>query len=178
MSLNHVRPWRNIYRRKSRQIHVGNVPVGGDAPITVQTMTNTATTDVKATIEQIQRAVDAGVDIVRVSTPDAASTAALKEIVRESPVPIVADIHFHYKRAIEAAEAGAACLRINPGNIGSAERFSEVGMAARLPIPSIVRTRNGNHGRTEPGWFICCPSCNTQTPRLRHVAGDRREVGK
>ena len=88
MSLNHVRPWRNIYRRKSRQIHVGNVPVGGDAPITVQTMTNTATTDVKATIEQIQRAVDAGVDIVRVSTPDAGSTAALKEIVRESPVPV------------------------------------------------------------------------------------------
>ena len=131
MSLNHVRPWRNIYRRKSRQIHVGDVPVGGDAPITVQTMTNTATTDVKATIEQIQRAVDAGVDIVRVSTPDAASTAALKEIVRESPVPIVADIHFHYKRAIEAAQAGAACLRINPGNIGDESRVKEVIKAAK-----------------------------------------------
>ncbi|SMX22357.1 flavodoxin-dependent (E)-4-hydroxy-3-methylbut-2-enyl-diphosphate synthase [Boseongicola aestuarii] len=131
MSLNHVRPWRNIYRRKSRQIHVGNVPVGGDAPITVQTMTNTATTDIKATIEQIQRAVDVGVDIVRVSTPDAASTAALKEIVRESPVPIVADIHFHYKRAIEAAEAGAACLRINPGNIGDESRVKEVIKAAK-----------------------------------------------
>ena len=131
MSLNPVRPWRNIYRRKSRQIHVGNVPVGGDAPITVQTMTNTDTTDVAATIAQIQRAVDAGVDIVRVSTPDAASTAALKEIVRESPVPIVADIHFHYKRAIEAAEAGAACLRINPGNIGNESRVKEVIKAAK-----------------------------------------------
>jgi len=131
MSLNHVRPWRNIYRRKSRQIHVGNVPVGGEAPITVQTMTNTDTTDVKATIGQIQRATDAGVDIVRVSTPDAASTSALKEIVRESPVPIVADIHFHYKRAIEAAEAGAACLRINPGNIGDEARVKEVIKAAK-----------------------------------------------
>ncbi|MBT8413986.1 MAG: flavodoxin-dependent (E)-4-hydroxy-3-methylbut-2-enyl-diphosphate synthase [Boseongicola sp.] len=131
MSLNHVRPWRNIYRRKSRQIHVGNVPVGGDAPITVQTMTNTDTTDVKATIEQVQSAVDAGADIVRISTPDAASTAALKEIVRESPVPIVADIHFHYKRAIEAAEAGAACLRINPGNIGDESRVKEVIKAAK-----------------------------------------------
>jgi len=131
MSLNHVRPWRNIYRRKSRQIHVGNVPVGGDAPITVQTMTNTDTSDVKATVEQIQRCVDAGVDIVRVSTPDAASTAALKEIVRESPVPIVADIHFHYKRAIEAAEAGADCLRINPGNIGDETRVKEVIKAAK-----------------------------------------------
>jgi (E)-4-hydroxy-3-methylbut-2-enyl-diphosphate synthase len=110
---------------------VGNVPVGGEAPITVQTMTNTDTTDVKATIGQIQRATDAGVDIVRVSTPDAASTAALKEIVRESPVPIVADIHFHYKRAIEAAEAGAACLRINPGNIGNEERVKEVIKAAK-----------------------------------------------
>ncbi|MFT4620631.1 MAG: (E)-4-hydroxy-3-methylbut-2-enyl-diphosphate synthase, partial [Polaromonas sp.] len=117
MSLNPIRPWRNIYRRKSRQIMVGNVPVGGDAPITVQTMTNTLTTDAKATIAQIQAAADAGADIVRVSVPDKASSAALKEIVRESPVPIVADIHFHYQRGIEAAEAGAACLRINPGNI-------------------------------------------------------------
>src|SRR6056297_3565863 len=105
MSLNPVRPWRNIYRRKSRQIHVGSVPVGGDAPISVQTMTNTDTTDVAATLAQIQASADAGVDIVRVSTPDEASTKALAEIVRESPVPIVADIHFHYKRAIEAAEA-------------------------------------------------------------------------
>lgn len=131
MSLNHVRPWRNIYRRKSRQIHVGPVPVGCDAPITVQTMTNTDTSDVKATLAQVLAAADAGADIVRVSTPDESSTCALKEIVRESPVPIVADIHFHYKRAIEAAEAGAACLRINPGNIGSGDRVREVIRAAK-----------------------------------------------
>jgi (E)-4-hydroxy-3-methylbut-2-enyl-diphosphate synthase len=131
MSLNHVRPWRNIYRRKSRQIHVGSVPVGGDAPISVQTMTNTDTTDVKATVAQIVASAEAGADIVRVSTPDEASTRALREIVRESPVPIVADIHFHYRRAIEAAEAGAACLRINPGNIGSEERVREVIKAAK-----------------------------------------------
>ena len=131
MSLNHVRPWRNIYRRESRKIYVGNVPVGGDAPISVQTMTNTDTTDVAATVAQVQAAAEAGADIVRVSTPDAASTAALKEIVAESPVPIVADIHFHYKRAIEAAEAGAACLRINPGNIGDEARVREVIKAAK-----------------------------------------------
>ena len=131
MSLNSVRPWRNIYRRTSRKIHVGNVPVGGDAPITVQTMTNTETTDVAGTIDQILRATEAGADIVRFSTPVEASTRALREIVAESPVPIVADIHFHYKRAIEAAEAGAACLRINPGNIGSEERVREVIKAAK-----------------------------------------------
>ncbi|XDB00230.1 flavodoxin-dependent (E)-4-hydroxy-3-methylbut-2-enyl-diphosphate synthase [Sulfitobacter sp. LCG007] len=131
MSLNHVRPWRNIYRRKSRQIMVGNVPVGGDAPITVQTMTNTLTTDVAATIAQVQAATDAGADIVRISVPDEASAKALKEIVREVSVPIVADIHFHYKRGIEAAEAGAACLRINPGNIGDQARVREVIRAAR-----------------------------------------------
>ncbi len=131
MSLNHIRPWRNIYRRKSRQIMVGTVPVGGDAPISVQTMTNTLTTDVKATIAQVLAAADAGADIVRVSVPDKESSAALKEIVRESPVPIVADIHFHYQRGIEAAEAGAACLRINPGNIGNEARVKEVIKAAR-----------------------------------------------
>ncbi len=131
MSLNPVRPWRNIYRRESRKIHVGNVPVGGDAPITVQTMTNTLTTDVGATIAQIQAAAEAGADIVRVSVPDQASSQALKEIIAESPVPIVADIHFHYKRGIEAAEAGAACLRINPGNIGDETRVREVINAAR-----------------------------------------------
>ena len=131
MSLNPVRPWRNIYRRESRQIHVGPVAVGGDAPISVQTMTNTLTTDVAATVAQVQAAADAGADIVRVSTPDEASTKALKQIVAESPVPIVADIHFHYKRAIEAAQAGAACLRINPGNIGSKDRVREVIAAAR-----------------------------------------------
>jgi (E)-4-hydroxy-3-methylbut-2-enyl-diphosphate synthase len=131
MSLNHIRPWRNIYRRKSRQIMVGNVPVGGDAPISVQTMTNTLTTDIKGTIAQIQAAAEAGADIVRVSVPDEASSKALKEIVREVSVPIVADIHFHYKRGIEAAEAGAACLRINPGNIGDEKRVKEVIKAAR-----------------------------------------------
>ncbi|MEQ9693538.1 flavodoxin-dependent (E)-4-hydroxy-3-methylbut-2-enyl-diphosphate synthase [Shimia sp. SDUM112013] len=131
MSMNHIRPWRNIERRKSRQIRVGNVLVGGDAPIAVQTMTNTDTSDVAATVGQVLAAAEAGADIVRVSTPDAASTAALKDIVRESPVPIVADIHFHYKRAIEAAEAGAACLRINPGNIGDEKRVKEVIQAAK-----------------------------------------------
>lgn len=131
MSHNPVRPWRNIDRRISRQIMVGNVPVGGGAPISVQTMTNTLTTDVRATLDQIIRATDVGADIVRVSTPDEESTAALREICRESPVPIVADIHFHYKRAIEAAEAGAACLRINPGNIGDAKRVAEVVKAAK-----------------------------------------------
>ena len=129
--LHSIRPWRHIERRKSRQIMVGNVPVGGGAPITVQTMTNTLTTDVKGTIAQIQAAVDAGCDIVRVSVPDEASAKALKLIVPEVSVPIVADIHFHYKRGIEAAEAGAACLRINPGNIGDEKRAKEVIKAAR-----------------------------------------------
>ena len=131
MSENHIRPWRNIYRRKSRRINVGNVPIGGDAPIAVQTMTNTLTTDIKSTIRQVVAASEAGADLVRVSVPDIESSKALKEIVKESPVPIVADIHFHYKRGIEAAEAGAACLRINPGNIGSQERVKEVIRAAK-----------------------------------------------
>ncbi|PCJ05720.1 MAG: 4-hydroxy-3-methylbut-2-en-1-yl diphosphate synthase [Rhodobacteraceae bacterium] len=131
MSINHIRPWRNIERRKSRQIMVGNVPVGGDAPIAVQTMTNTLTTDVAATVAQVQAAAEAGCDLVRISVPDEASSKALKEIVAESPVPIIADIHFHYKRGIEAAEAGAACLRINPGNIGNEKRIAEVIQAAK-----------------------------------------------
>ena len=131
MTHNPIRPWRNIVRRASRQIRVGKVLVGGDAPISVQTMTNTVTSDVGATIEQVQRCAVAGADIVRISTPDQASTRALREIVAESPVPIVADIHFHYKRAIEAAEAGAACLRINPGNIGDAKRVRDVVQAAK-----------------------------------------------
>ena len=108
MQHNAVRPWRNIHRRKSRQIMVGKLAVGGDAPISVQTMTNTLTTDIVGTIEQVHRCAAAGVDIVRISTPDQDSTRALRKIIAESPVPIVADIHFHYKRAIEAAEAGAA----------------------------------------------------------------------
>src|SRR5580698_4288155 len=126
-----LRPWRSIDRRQSRQIHVGAVPVGGGAPISVQSMTNTLTSDAKATIEQIRQLEEAGADIVRVSCPDEESTAALPEIVKASKVPIVADIHFHYKRGIEAAKAGAACLRINPGNIGSEDRVREVVNAAK-----------------------------------------------
>ncbi|MBN36360.1 MAG: 4-hydroxy-3-methylbut-2-en-1-yl diphosphate synthase [Rhodospirillaceae bacterium] len=118
-------------RRKSRQIKVGSVPVGGDAPITVQSMTNTLTADAHATLAQVSALAVAGADIVRVSCPDEESTAAFKHIAYESPVPLVADIHFHYRRAIEAAEAGAACLRINPGNIGSADRVREVVKVAR-----------------------------------------------
>ena len=136
MSLSH-RPYRQIHRRKSRQIMVGRVPVGGDAPISVQSMTNTLTSDAAATIAQIGRLEAAGADIVRVSVPDEESTAALKEIVRAANVPIVADIHFHYKRAIEAAEAGAACLRFNPGNIGPRERVREIVKAARANNCSI-----------------------------------------
>ena len=126
-----IRPYRDIHRRASRQIRVGEVAVGGDAPISVQSMTNTPTADAAATIEQVGALEAAGADIVRVSCPDRDSTAALKEIVAASSVPIVADIHFHYKRAIEAAEAGAACLRINPGNIGAQERVREVVKAAK-----------------------------------------------
>ncbi|KAB7648895.1 flavodoxin-dependent (E)-4-hydroxy-3-methylbut-2-enyl-diphosphate synthase [Polymorphobacter fuscus] len=126
-----VRPWRDISRRKSRQIMVGKVPVGGDAPIAVQTMTNTLTSDAAATIAQILRCEEVGADIVRVSCPDVESTAALRTIVRGVNVPIVADIHFHYKRGLEAADAGAACLRINPGNIGSQARVKEIVNAAK-----------------------------------------------
>ena len=126
-----LRPWRDIDRRVSRQIHVGSVPVGGDAPISVQSMTNTVTSDVQATISQIKELEEAGADIVRVSCPDEESTKALKNIVKAAAVPIVADIHFHHARAIEAAEAGAACLRINPGNIGNADRVRDVILAAK-----------------------------------------------
>lgn len=126
-----VRPWRSIQRRKSRKIFVGDVAVGGDAPISVQTMTNTLTTDADATIRQILSCQEAGADIVRVSCPDVESTEALKEIVKSVDVPIVADIHFHYQRAIEAAKAGAKCLRINPGNIGDAKRVKDVVTSAK-----------------------------------------------
>ena len=128
---NHHRPWRRIDRRVSRKIRVGSVEVGGDAPISVQSMTNTLTADAGATIDQIRQLEEAGADIVRVSCPDEESTAAMPAITKASRVPIVADIHFHYKRGIEAAKAGAACLRINPGNIGSAARVKEVVQAAR-----------------------------------------------
>jgi (E)-4-hydroxy-3-methylbut-2-enyl-diphosphate synthase len=127
----HIRPWRRIERRKSRKIRVGSVEVGGDAPISVQSMTNTLTHDVEATVRQVHDLEAAGADIVRVSCPDVESTQALSAIVKSVNVPIVADIHFHYKRAIEAAKAGAACLRINPGNIGSADRVREVVQAAK-----------------------------------------------
>jgi (E)-4-hydroxy-3-methylbut-2-enyl-diphosphate synthase len=126
-----VRPYRDVHRRKSRRVMVGSVPVGDGAPISVQTMTNTPTADAKATIDQIRRVEEVGCDIVRVSCPDEESTAALKSIVKAATIPVVADIHFHYKRAIEAAQAGAACLRINPGNIGSADRVREVVKAAK-----------------------------------------------
>src|SRR5262245_3257456 len=126
-----IRPYRDIVRRKSRQVMVGPVPVGGGAPITVQTMTNTLTADSEATIAQIRRCEEVGVDIIRVSCPDEDSTKALHRIVKAANVPIVADIHFHYKRALEAADAGAACLRINPGNIGAESRVKEVVDAAK-----------------------------------------------
>jgi len=129
--IQHVRPWRAIQRRPTRKIRVGSVEVGGDAPITVQSMTNTLTADAQATINQVRALEEAGADIVRVSCPDEESTAAFKAIAKASTVPLVADIHFHYKRGIEAAEAGAACLRINPGNIGSIARVNEVVKAAR-----------------------------------------------
>ena len=126
-----VRPHRIIKRKKTKEIKVGNVTVGGKAPISVQSMTNTLTTDIRGTINQIHSLQEAGADIVRVSCPDEKSTKALKNIIKEVSVPIVADIHFHYKRAIEAAEMGASCLRINPGNIGSKNKISEVIKAAK-----------------------------------------------
>ena len=126
-----IRPFREIKRRKTREINVGNVKVGGDNPISVQSMTNTLTKNVKETINQIERVAEAGADIVRVSCPDEDSTRALKDIIKHTSLPIVADIHFHYKRAIEAAESGAACLRINPGNIGDKKKIEEVISAAK-----------------------------------------------
>ena len=126
-----VRPHRIINRKKTRKIKVGNVSVGGESPISVQSMTNTITSDVKSTVKQILSLEEAGADIVRVSCPDESSTKALKHIIKEVKVPIVADIHFHYKRAIEAAEMGASCLRINPGNIGSKDRVLEIVKAAK-----------------------------------------------
>ena len=126
-----IRPFREIKRRKTKEINVGNVKVGGDNPISVQSMTNTLTKDVKETLKQIEQIEEEGADIVRVSCPDEDSTKALKDIVKNTSIPIVADIHFHYKRAIEAAENGAACLRINPGNIGDKKKIKEVIYAAK-----------------------------------------------
>ena len=132
-----IRPYRNIERRKSRQIRVGSVLVGGNSPISVQTMTNTLTTNINATMKQIEDSAEAGADIIRISCPDKASTSALRELVKLSPIPIIADIHFHYLRAIEAADAGAACLRINPGNIGNVDKVKEVINAAKKNGASI-----------------------------------------
>ena len=126
-----LRPFRDINRKKTKVINVGNVKIGGDNPISVQSMTNTLTTDVKATIKQINDICEEGADLVRVSCPDEESTFALKEITKHAQVPIIADIHFHYKRAIEAAENGAKCLRINPGNIGDKLKIHEVLNAAK-----------------------------------------------
>ncbi len=126
-----IRPFREIKRRKTKEINVGYVKVGGDNPVSVQSMTNTLTKDVKETVKQIKQIEEAGADIVRVSCPDEDSTKALKDIIKNTSIPIVADIHFHYKRAIEAAESGAACLRINPGNIGEKKKIKEVISAAK-----------------------------------------------
>ena len=126
-----IRPFRDIKRRKTKEVMVGDVKIGGNNPITVQSMTNTLTKDIKKTIKQINKISEAGADIVRVSCPDEDSTKALKEITKNVSVPIVADIHFHYKRAIESAENGAKCLRINPGNIGDEKKIREVITAAK-----------------------------------------------
>ena len=126
-----IRPFRDIKRKNTKVINVGSLKIGGENPISVQSMTNTITKDVKATINQINKIVDAGADLVRVSCPDEDSTKALKEIVKEVKIPIVADIHFHFKRAIEAATNGANCLRINPGNIGDKNKIKEVIKAAK-----------------------------------------------
>ena len=126
-----IRPYRDIKRKKTKKIQVGSVAVGGDSPISVQSMTNTLTTDVDKTIKQVNELEEAGADIVRISCPDQDSSLSLKKIIKNVNVPIVADIHFHYKRAIEAAKAGASCLRINPGNIGSKERVKEILKAAK-----------------------------------------------
>ena len=126
-----IRPFRDIKRRKTKVIKVGDVKIGGDNPISVQSMTNTLTTNVKATINQINEIAEEGADIARVSCPDKESTLALKEIAKHVSIPLVADIHFHYKRAIEAAENGAKCLRINPGNIGDESKILEVIKAAK-----------------------------------------------
>ena len=144
-----IRPFRNINRRKTKKIKVGKVNIGGDSPISVQSMTNTLTTDIKKTVKQINELSDAGADIVRVSCPDKESSVSLKKIIEQVDVPIVADIHFHYKRAIEAALSGAHCLRINPGNIGSKEKIREVLKAAKDNNCSIrIGVNAGSLGRT------------------------------
>ena len=134
-----IRPHRKIVRKKTRKITVGNVTVGGDSKISVQSMTNTLTTEIKNTINQINQLEEVGADIVRVSCPDTDSTKALKEIKKNTNLPIVADVHFHYQRAIEAAKNGAACLRINPGNIGSKDRVIDVLKAAKDAVFYVLK---------------------------------------
>ena len=129
-----LRPFRDIHRRKTKVINIGNVKVGGDNPISVQSMTNTPTKDIKATINQINEIANEGADLVRVSCPDEDSTIALKEIVKHSSVPIIADIHFHYKRALESADNGAKCLRINPGNIGDKKKLRRLYQQQKIMI--------------------------------------------
>ena len=126
-----IRPFRNIKRKKTKKIKVGKVEIGGNAPISVQSMTNTLTTNVDETVKQINELAEVGADIVRVSCPDKESSLSLKKIINQVNIPIVADIHFHYKRAVEAANSGADCLRINPGNIGSKEKVQEILKAAK-----------------------------------------------
>ena len=126
-----IRPFREIKRKKTKVINVGSVKIGGDNPISIQSMTNTLTSDVKATVNQINLIQNEGADLVRVSCPDESSTKSLKEIVKQINIPLIADIHFHYKRAIEAAESGASCLRINPGNIGERGKIKEIIKAAK-----------------------------------------------
>ena len=149
-----IRPWRDINRRKTKKIRVGNVEVGGDAPISVQSMTNSLTTDTSDTINQILDLEAVGADLVRVSCPDQESAFALKEITRNINIPVIADIHFHYKRAVEAAENGAACLRINPGNIGNSDRVKEVSeeFLDNEPIQEIVQFLKSEKSRS-----ICKP---------------------
>ena len=131
-----IRPFRDIKRKKTKEVKVGSVYIGNNNPISVQSMTNTLTTDPKSTIKQINRLEEKGADIVRVSCPDESSTQSLKDITKNVNVPKVADIHFHYKRAIEAAKNGAACLRINPGNIGSKERVLDAVSYTHLTLPT------------------------------------------
>ena len=137
-----IRPFRDIKRKKTKVVNVGNVKIGGDNPISVQSMTNTLTTEIKATIKQINDIHEEGADLVRVSCPDESSSKALKEIVKHVDVPLIADIHFHYKRAIEAAKSGANCLRINPGNIGSKEKVQEILKAAKKTYKKVVKLNN------------------------------------
>jgi len=166
-----LRPWRAIERRASRQIMVGNVPVGGDAPISVQSMTNTPTPDVSATLAQVHALEEAGADIVRISCPDKDSTAAMPAIVQAANIPIVADIHFHHQRAIEAAKAGVACLRINPGNIGNAARVRDVVQAAKDHGCAIRIGVNGGSLEREflEKYGEPCPKAMVESA-LRHVA--------